>query len=178
MDIAIQIIIAGLGVIVACLQIKISLQINEQSISREKGYFMAELTNLRNPQDNDYNRFIGDFYLDRPIKCDLCGNCDTFIIQKMIKVNGKVRENKDMLETFFSQYSKNLSLGIELPLSDKELTSNRIDIEIIFSMKNTSGYKYLEIMSMKFVRKKEETIWFQEKSNIRFEKYYKIKTML
>lgn len=42
-----QIIIAGLSVVIACLQLRLSKQINRQNISKEKGYFIIEETNLR-----------------------------------------------------------------------------------------------------------------------------------
>ena len=35
-----QIIIAGLSVVIACLQLRLSKQINRQNISKEKGYFI------------------------------------------------------------------------------------------------------------------------------------------
>ena len=110
MNTILEIIIAGLGVIVACLQVKLSMQINEQNISREKGYFIMEQTNIRKPDDDDYRRFIGLFQLKNDIRFRLYGNGDVFVLQKTIKVNGMIKENEEMLETFFSQFSQEAPL--------------------------------------------------------------------
>ena len=71
--------IAGLSVIIACLQLKLSKQINAQNISKEKGYFIIEETNIRNKADADYERCIGVFDLRNALRFHLYGNGDVFL---------------------------------------------------------------------------------------------------
>ena len=111
MNTSLEIIIAGLGVLVACLQIKLSMQINEQNLSREKGYFIMEETNIRKPKDDDYKKFIGLFKLENNLNFRLCGNGDVFIQQYLIEINGVVKEHKELLETFFQFIRKRYHLG-------------------------------------------------------------------
>lgn len=170
MNTILEIIIAGLGVIVACLQVKLSMQINEQNISREKGYFIMEQTNIRKPDDDDYRRFIGLFQLKNDIHFRLYGNGDVFVLQKTIKVNGMIKENEEMLETFFSQFSQEAPLGFKLPLTSKDENSDRLDIEILFLLKNVTGYKYIERITLNFTKNDSDNIWILKKRNINFEK--------
>ena len=170
MNTILEIIIAGLGVIVACLQVKLSMQINEQNISREKGYFIMEQTNIRKPDDDDYRRFIGLFQLKNDIRFRLYGNGDVFVLQKTIKVNGMIKENEEMLETFFSQFSQEAPLGFKLPLTSKDENSDRLDIEILFLLKNVTGYKYIERITLNFTKNDSDNIWILKKRNINFEK--------
>lgn len=170
MNTVLEIIIAGLGVIVACLQVKLSMQINEQNISREKGYFIMEQTNIRKPDDDDYRRFIGLFQLKNDIRFRLYGNGDVFVLQKTIKVNGMIKENEEMLETFFSQFSQEAPLGFKLPLTSKDENSDRLDIEILFLLKNVTGYKYIERITLNFTKNDSDNIWILKKRNINFEK--------
>lgn len=170
MNTILEIIIAGLGVIVACLQVKLSMQINEQNISREKGYFIMEQTNIRKPDDDDYRRFIGLFQLNNVIHFRLFGNGDVFVLQKTIKINGMIKENEEMLETFFSQFSQEAPLGFKLPLTSKDENSDRLDIEILFLLKNVTGYKYIERITLIFTKNDSDNIWILKKRNINFEK--------
>lgn len=116
-----EIIIAGLGVIVACLQIRLSKQINEQTISREKGYFIIEATNIRSKGDSDYKDCVGLFDLDGALHFNLYGNGDIFLLKQQIVINGVIVDNHELLETFFSIHGQEVPFGILLPLqpSDK-----------------------------------------------------------
>lgn len=96
-----QIIIAGLSVVIACLQLRLSKQINRQNISKEKGYFIIEETNLRKKEAEDYKRCIGLFDLNRELRFHLYGNGDIFLLKEQIVINGIIVESKEPIETFF-----------------------------------------------------------------------------
>lgn len=77
-----EIVIAALGVVVACLQIRLSKQINMQNLSREKGYFVIEDTNIRKVEDADYKRCIGLFDLSDTLHFKLYGNGDAVLLKE------------------------------------------------------------------------------------------------
>lgn len=54
-------------------------QINTQNISKERGYFIVEETNIRNKEDTDYERCIGLFDLRGALHFHLYGNGDVFL---------------------------------------------------------------------------------------------------
>lgn len=168
-----EIIIAGLSVIVACLQIRLSKQINEQTISREKGYFIIEATNIRNKENSDYKRCVGLFDLDGPLHFKLYGNGDIFLLKQQIIINGIVVENHELLETFFSIHGQDAPFGILLPLKDSDKMKDRLDIEITLILRNITGYSYKQIIALRF-EKRDDRNWFLKKKNTFFSKANKI----
>lgn len=171
-----EIIIAGLGVIVACLQIRLSKQINEQNISRDKGYFIVEETNIREKKDSDYKRCIGIFDLKTPLHFQLYGNSDVFLLKEQVKINGIIKDSKELLETFFSLYSQESPYGILLPLNEKDKEADRLDIDILLILKNINGYTYTEEISLVFSNNSSYD-WILKKKNIKLgELRHKIRT--
>lgn len=168
-----EIIIAGLGVIVACLQIRLSKQINEQTISREKGYFIIEATNIRSKEDSDYKRCVGLFDLDGALHFNLYGNADIFLLKQQIVINGVIVDNHEPLETFFSIHGQDAPFGILLPLQSSDKMKERLDVEITLVLRNITGYSYKEIITLRF-EKRDDRNWFLKKKNIVFSKANKI----
>lgn len=164
-----EIIIAGLSVIIASLQFKLSKQINFQNISKEKGYFIIEETNIRKKDDEDYKKFIGKFDLNNAICFRLCGNGDVFLLREQIIINGIVVKNKELLESFFSIYAQDVPYGILIPLKKIDNEKPRLDIEITLKLKNIMGNIYTEKILLKFMKKNYEKEWVLQKSNTTFE---------
>lgn len=163
-----EIVIAGLSVIIACLQLKLSKQINAQNISKEKGYFIIEETNIRNKADTDYKRCIGLFDLRNALRFHLYGNGDVFLLKKQIIINGIVVENKELLETFFSIHAQDLPFGTLIPLKESDYEKRRLDIEITLKLKNIMGNIYTEKILLEFVKKDVDNEWFLHKKNTSF----------
>lgn len=166
----IEVMIAAFGLIVACLQVRLSKQINEQNNSKEKGYFVTEYTNVRKRSDSDYKKFVRKFDLKNELRFYLSGNGDVFVLQRHIKVNGQIRESKELLETFFSKTLEEAPLSFPLPLLPKDEKNNNLDIEISFILKNVIGYKYMEKIYLEFERDRIDELWELKKLNINFEK--------
>lgn len=164
-----EIIIAGLGVIIASLQFKLSKQINLQNISKEKGYFIMEETNIRKKDDEDYKKFMGVFDLNNPINFPLCGNGDVFLLKEQIIINGIVVKNKELLETFFSIYAQDVPYGIQIPLKKTDSEKPRLDIDITLKLKNIMGNIYTEKILLKFMKIDSEEEWVLQNSNTSFE---------
>lgn len=163
-----QIIIAGLSVVIACLQLRLSKQINMQNISKEKGYFIVEETNIRKREDKDYNRCIGLFDLRDPLHFRLYGNGDVFLLKEQIVINGITVENQELLETFFSIYTQDNPYGIILPLKETDKAKPELDVEITLKMKNIMGNVYTERILLEFVKQGIDNMWFMQKKNTSF----------
>lgn len=175
MDEVWQIIIAGLGLVIACLQYKLSKQINKQDISREKGYFILEETNLRKKEDEDFKRYIGMFALDNPdypLLFRLYGNGDIFLLSEKIIIDGVTVKNNEPLETFFSIYAQETSVGrygILLPLRETDKKKPILNVEILLKMKNIIGNVYIERLELEFERQETGEAWFLMKKNTDFQ---------
>lgn len=175
MDKVWEIMIAGLGLVIACLQYKLSKQINKQDISREKGYFILEETNLRKKEAEDFKRFVGMFALDdpyNPLHFRLYGNGDIFLLSEQIIIDGITVKNNEPLETFFSIYSQDTSigrLGILLPLRESDKKKLRLDVEIILKMKNIMGNVYVERIILQFERQETGREWYLRRRNTYFQ---------
>lgn len=175
MDEVWQIMIAGFGLVIASLQYKLSKQINKQDISREKGYFILEETNLRQKEAEDFKRFVGMFVLDNPVyplRFRLYGNGDVFLLSEKIIIDGITVKNNEPLETFFSIYTQDTSIGrygIMLPLRECDKKKPRLNIEIILKMKNIMGNVYIERIELEFERLETGREWYLRKRNTTFQ---------
>lgn len=163
-----EIIIAGLSVVIACLQLKLSKQINMQNLSREKGYFIIEETNLRKKEDFDYEKVKGLFDLKKPLHFRLYGNGDVFLLKEQVVINGVIVETREPLETFFSIYEQHSPYGILLPLKESDNAKVRLDIEITLRLKNVIGNIYTEKVLLIFVRENLQEKWRLQKKNTSF----------
>lgn len=170
-----EMIITGLGVIIACLQLKLSKQINRQEITKERGYFLIEKTNLREKDDEDYNRFVWLYDLDEALQFRLCGNGDVFILREQVIINNIIVDDKQPRETFFSIYDDSSHYGILLPIESIDDELLRLDVEIILKLKNIMGNVYCEKISLEFTRRdKACKEWTLHKKNNSFSKKMQI----
>lgn len=164
-----EIIIAGLSVIIACMQLKLSKQINKQEITKEKGYFIIEKTNLRKKDAKDYDRFTWIYNLKNALQFRLCGNGDVFLLKEQIIVNNIIIKDNQPLETFFSIYDHDSHFGILLPLQSAHDTELRLDVEIILKLRNIMGNVYSEKILLEFIRSTPQIEWTLHKMNTSFE---------
>lgn len=175
MDKVWEIMIAGLGLVIACLQYKLSKQINRQNISREKGYFVLEETNLRKKDAEDFKQYVGMFALDDPnypLRFRLYGNGDIFLLSEKIIIDGITVKNNEPLETFFSIYSQDTftgRLGILLPLRESDKSKPRLNVEIMLKMKNIMGNVYTERIALEFERQETGRVWYLRRRNTCFQ---------
>lgn len=170
MDVFWNILFAGLGVVIAGLQVRLSKQINEQNMAKERGYFIVEETNLSKRENDDYHKYIGIFNIKAPIHFNIHGNGDIFLLQQLISVNGNIVDRKEQLETFFPNSNEYAKFGILLPLKEKDKEQKRIDVDITLKMKNIMGYTYTEVVSLQFEKDDDNSLWFLKKRNTMFTK--------
>ena len=164
-----QIIIAGLCVVIECLQLRLSKQINRQNISKEKGYFIIEETNLRKKEAEDYKRCIGLFDLNRELRFHLYGNGDIFLLKEQIVINGIIVESKEPIETFFSIYAQDCPYGILLSLSGLDKEKPELDVEITLKLRNIIGNVYTEKILLEFQKRDIANEWFLHRKNTSFQ---------
>ena len=163
-----EIIITGLGVIIACLQLRLSKQIYRQEITKERGYFIIEKTNLRKKDADDYDKCADWYDLKNALLFRLCGNGDVFLLREKIIINNIIVRDKQLLETFFSIYDGGSHYGILLPLKSTDNMLLRLDVEIILELKNIMGNIYIEKILLEFRRDNEQMKWTLHKKNTSF----------
>lgn len=157
-ELIIAIIDIVVGVFIAILQIRLTKQISNQNLSNKKGYFA--LKNLSVDNIEKYN-------LEHPIRFNLLGNGDVILLNEQAIVNGNIVKNIGPCEQLF--FKEGRTHGIDLELSENKLKLDRLNIEIIFNLKNLAGYKYIETMQLEFKRKENEKYWELTRENILFE---------
>lgn len=145
------------GIIITILQIRLTKQINNQAYSNKKGYFA--LKNISAEDIDNYN--LGDH-----IEFSLFGEGDVILLNEQVIVNGNIVKNTGPCEQLFSK--ERGTYGIDLKLNENKLKLNRLNIELIFDLKNLAGYKYTETMQLEFKRTENENYWELTRENILF----------
>ena len=151
-------------------QLWLSRNINRQTISREKGYFLIEKTNLptikgeeesvRNCFDLGNDRGIG-FHA---IKADVILHSYTY------SVNGVTYKIGQPVDGFFTEDNRFNKLKVLLDLKETDFQKDYLDIELIFKLKNTVGYKYTETVNIRFSKMKNSSWYCISKYNMFFDK--------
>lgn len=157
-ELVLAIIEIVVGIFIAVLQIRLTKQISNQTLSNQKGYFALKKTSINNIEMYD---------LGYPIKFNLLGNGDVILISEQVSVNGNVIKNIEPCEQLFSKDGR--IHGIDLELNKNKLQLTRLNLEIVFKLKNLAGYKYSETMRLEFERKEEENYWELRRENILFQ---------
>lgn len=151
-ELIIAIINIFVGIFIAVLQIRLTKQISNQTLSNQKGYFALKKA--------------GKYDLEDAIRFSLLGNGDVILLSEQAIVNGNIIKKTDPCEQLFSKEGG--EYGIDLKLNQNKLQLNRLDIEIVFELKNLAGYKYTETMKLVFKREEKEKLWVLSRQNILF----------
>lgn len=154
-------------------QLKLSKKINNQVMTREKGYFLIEKTNLDIPKENDFrDRFnlrnkgkIG-FYV---IKADVILLSATCIVDGITYKKGQSEE-----EGFFTEDNRFNKFLVFLDLRESDFEKEHLEVKFIFGLRNVAGYKYTEIVDVRFSKIENDDLWKITKYNMRFEEQGKI----
>lgn len=146
-------------------QLKVEEKNNQKSIKEEKGIFILEKTNVISDQENQ-KFFYNKYNLQDDIKFRNVGN--GHIILKGQKINTRDIEYTE--GTFFTNLKDYSELNINLNLSPKDLEKDLIEVKIKLLLQNLSGYEYVEIIEIRFVREEDgEKIYNLENFNIRLD---------
>lgn len=155
----IEAIILFLQLVLIGGQLYLSYKINQQSLSKDKGYFILDdrhhIFNLRNAL-----RFIA------------VGGNDIIFTGNSIEVNGVTREsNSTPKETFFTKNGGFNILDIPIPFSENDLKKEKVVTKMKFHLRNPQNYSYTEMITMEFSKAKESAdVWEIIRFNLEFGK--------
>ena len=140
--------------------------------SEAKGYFMPLNDNLGIPQEL---KKIASYRYDltKAIMFQNRGNDMLILLNNVIMVNNRIVESGTMpLNTLFTNDDSIFSrYGIVIPISHKDLESNKIDVKLEIKMKNSKNYIYKQIFYIEFSKLKDnDGQWEISKCNIEFKK--------
>lgn len=171
-----NVVILFLQTVILIGQLWLSQKINEQSLSKEKGYFVIEDTNYRTVADQQF-RYKNQFHLEEEtyINFELIGDSDVIVCSSALKINGIIQSCECIpRDSYFARDSRFNILAQKFAFSEKQLQENKIDIILSFELKNVSGYKYGEIITMQFEKKEGSHLWYLKKYNMTFAKNSKL----
>ena len=171
MKISLETIILAVQVIIVALQLRLSYRINQQELSKNKGYFIPGTTNLPHVRENE-SRYRGKYDLHALFPFDLTGNDAVSILSYKIEL-----DNKPLIDTrgnyqpvFFVNERDLSSFECKLPLTEEHLKQSSLSITLSLRLENTSGYKYIEKMYMGFEKNTSISEWTLSRFNFSFSK--------
>lgn len=164
-----EIIITIVEVIIAILQFYLVWKMNRQTLSKDKGYFIMQKTNISKEDDEDYKQVIFLYNLKKPLFFKLYGNGDVVLISEQITFNNIIVKTIEPRDQFLSIHDNSpVPYGIELPLNENNWNKERLDVDITWKLKNLMGYKYTQIIHLEFVRNSNATLWELKRQNMEF----------
>ncbi|MDO4977508.1 MAG: hypothetical protein Q4E53_09630 [Eubacteriales bacterium] len=152
-------------------QLLLSKRINDQSQSKEKGYFIIEKTNFRT-LERYQDRFVNQYLFSKEtiINLELVGESDVVLKSSKLSIDGREQSNDSVPgEIFYSRDNRFNCLAQVINFNSFHLQKDYVDITIIYNMENLTGYKYSEIIELRF-DKKENELWNLSRFNIKFQK--------
>ena len=168
-DQIINMIILFIQVIILIGQLLLSRKINIQSISKDKGYFLIEDSNILVPK-GEQGRFRDQFDLvNRDIGFSVIKG-DVTLRSLSYSVNNVIYQLDKPADTFYTENSRFNKLAISLNLKDSDLQKDSLNIEFIFKLKNIVGYAYTEKINIRFSKVQNEARYIMEKYNMWFDK--------
>ena len=140
-------------------QLCLSNKINNQNLSKNKGYFVLA------SHDRKYD-----------LREDLCfaavGESDIIVTGSTIFVDGRTKKTDYIPQNGF--FTKNGGFDfcyIKIPFSESELNRDKIIVIVEFHLKSPQGFTYIEKITMEFEKIKEATnVWEIIRFNPEFDK--------
>ncbi len=130
-------------------QLLLSRKINNQTISREKGYFLIEKTNIQTVEGQE-GRFRDQFDLkDGGVIGFHAIKADVILCSLTYSVDGITYQTEKPVDGFFTEDNRFNKLTVLLHLKEADYKKDYLDIQIIFNLKNTVGYKYAETVNIR-----------------------------
>lgn len=159
-------------------QLLLSKQINKQTISKEKGYFIIDKTNAIVAEENE-SVVTGKFFLKSKngISFYVAGNADVIVCGERYSINSIIRKNYTAPSNAYFTLDKRFNKYIvEIEISDNEEKQKQLDFEFIFKLQNVIGYKYAEKIDITFEKMEgQDSIWQIRKYNTMFLKWNEVK---
>ena len=130
-------------------QLLLSRKINRQNITREKGYFLIEKTNIQTVEGQE-GRFRDQFDLkDGGVIGFHAIKADVILCSLTYSVDGITYQTEKPVDGFFTEDNRFNKLTVLLHLKEADYKKDYLDIQIIFNLKNTVGYKYAETVNIR-----------------------------
>lgn len=150
-------------------QLKLSKKINNQVLTREKGYFLIETTNLIIPKE-DENKFRDQFDLRNKGKIGFhVIKADVILLSATCIIDGITYKRGQPEEGFYTEDNRFNKFLVFLDLRESDFEKEHLDVEFIFNLKNVAGYKYTEIVNAQFSKMETDHLWEITKYNMRFD---------
>ncbi|MDE6253988.1 MAG: hypothetical protein K2M78_15370 [Lachnospiraceae bacterium] len=151
-------------------QLLLSRKINQQTISKEKGYFLIENTNIPTIKGEE-EIFRDKFNLNDGITIGFyCIKTDVILRSTSYSVNGVTYEIGQPVDVFFTEDNRFNKLEVLLDLKESDLKKDYLDIEFVFKLRNTVGYEYTETVRVRFSKMKDAPWHYIKKYNMSFDK--------
>ena len=171
MKISFETIILAVQVIIVALQLRLSWRINQQELSKNKGYFIPGATNLPHLRESE-QRYRGKYDLRSSFPLDLAGNDAVSILSYKIELDGKplIDTHGNYQPVFFVNERDLSSFECKLPLTEEHIKQRSLSITLILRLENTSGYRYIEKMYLGFEKDASISEWVLSRFNFSFSK--------
>lgn len=152
-----QIIIAIFQVGLLVYQVIINAKTYSKDISDRIGYFEPTETNIPCAKEIlDLNKNIYD--LNNMIKFKNIGSDSLFVSETEVYINDELHSKNESADIFFGNEGRfNISV-LNLDLKKHHFGLDKLNAEIIYSLKNSKGHKYKQHMKMTF-KKVEDNRW-------------------
>ena len=151
-------------------QLILSRKINRQTISREKGYFIIQKSNIPTIKGEEV-RFLDQFNLNDGIGIGFsCIKADVILRSTSYSVNGVTYEIGQPVDGFFTEDNRFNKLKVLLDLKESDLQKDYLDIEFIFKLRNTVGYEYTQTVDVRFSKMEDSSWHYISRYNMFFDK--------
>lgn len=154
-------------------QLALSWKIHQQAISRDKGFFVIEKSNyITLPEVKERFERKFDLTNDDGISFYVSGNSDIIVCSAKLIIDGVIQNNLYMPnDVFFTLDERFNTFTQEINLNDSQLNKDYLEIKLELKLKNICGYKYTEIIEMRFTKDADNYIshfWTLTKYNMFF----------
>lgn len=151
-------------------QLLLSRKINQQTISREKGYFLIEKTNMPTIKGEE-GRFRDQFNLKSSSGIGFhAKKADVILRSSTYSVNGVTYQTEKPSDAFYTEDNRFNKLIVLLDLKESDFQKDYLDIEFVFKLRNTVGYEYTETINARFSKMEDASWHYISKYNMSFDK--------
>lgn len=141
-------------------QLILSRKIHNQTISREKGYFLVEKSNIPSIEGEE-GKFRDQFNLANGEKIGFYTiKADVILRSSTYSVDGITYKPEKPSDAFYTEDNRFNRYIIFLDLKESDFQKDYLDIKFVFKLKNTVGYKYTETVDIRFSKMKN-TPWYK-----------------
>lgn len=150
-------------------QLRLSSKINNQAISKERGYFLLGECNF--PISTDLKGKFKDIYnLKEEVFFLISGNNDVIVTNINYSIDGVMHTSGVPRNTYYQNSEKLNTLAIKFDIKESDYAKKSLDIIVCFFLKNPSGYKYKETIYITFTKRSNDGLWDIKKYNLEFGK--------